>query len=246
MRNDPTILVIDTHQVFEFMHPTLQSRFPEGEIIHIPTHDEAVRFVRSNREADLIFLDWKHSGSGLIDAIRADLENHNTPLVIMTEAIRVGSIAEHFNHHDIYFLNKPFISVGILRVIDRVTHSIDQRRHQRLQPDRDYTIHICFENLCSADFDLIDISVEACLLRLPTEFSKNIHIYQHAHITIHLEGYHIELEGEVLRLCQDIEEQRDGSTIQLMLKFSRNSEARLEQLYSMVDELQLRWNAQAD
>ncbi|MBF0470935.1 MAG: response regulator [Gammaproteobacteria bacterium] len=241
MRKHPVVLVVDTKEVFDFMKPTLKEKLPGSKLVHIHSHDEAVAFVRSDKMADIIFLDWKMSGSSLIDAVRADLENHNTPLVIMTEATQIGPIRDYFHHHDLYFLNKPFIRIGVSKAIDRVLDSMERRRMERLHPDKEYEITVCFSEECTTTFQLVDISAEGCLLRGSTEYCQQINIYHQAQLTIDIEQYHVVLKGEVKRMCQDVPVPEDKSTMMVMIDFTDTQESHQQKLLELIDDMMFKW-----
>ncbi|MCK4710215.1 MAG: response regulator transcription factor, partial [Gammaproteobacteria bacterium] len=92
MKSSPVALVIDNQEVFEFIKPALSKTLNTTQIIHCKTHQDAMSYIASDQQADIIIADWTLTGYIFLESVRSDLENHNTPVIIMSEDTNIKKI----------------------------------------------------------------------------------------------------------------------------------------------------------
>ena len=240
MKSQPLILVVDDQQVFSFMEPMLNHLFDKPQLVHCSTTKDAMHFVDSDLYADFIFADWDMTGYQFMDSVRSDLENHNTPVVIMSEdttnkQIVLNSVASEAT----FFLAKPFLEKGLAKKMNKVMNAIERRRKNRIHPAMTVTLPVVFEGSHHASLPLVDISIDGCLLRAPIDICQQVSIYQKAMVSIKIDEFDIKAAGEVYRIGQDRPVPEDRNTVLLMIRFSDSEPD--QQIQELVDELGKRW-----
>lgn len=242
MKGELVILILDSKDVFDLMKPTLAKALKTSQFVHCSTHQEAMKFVYSDQRADIIFADWVLSGFTFIDEVRRDLENHNTPIIIMSEDVTNKKIIlNEVENRSTYFLSKPFLDKGLIKKITKVLKKQERRRTTRIQPQQNYFISVDCKQKGLFSWQLIDISISACLLRVPIEITRQISIYDKCLLGIGIDEFKIEVLAELVRIGHDGLSPEQQSTVLIMMKFIDTQSDHIEQLQNMLDELYHRW-----
>lgn len=241
MKSRPEILVIDDQEAFDMMQPVLNDLLDNPSLVHCRNRNEALDYVASNRFADFIFADWDLTGYAFMNSVRRDLENHNTPVIIMSEDTTNKKIAlNSLTREATFFLAKPFLPKGLIKKFDKAMKVVERRRKNRIHPPVPYRLPIAFDDGIRETLPLVDVSIDGCLFRAPIEFGQRIRIYQRASLSLRIDEFDIEADGEVYRIGHDrpIPEHRD--TILIMIKFT-GEERQQREIQELVDELAKRW-----
>ena len=235
-------MVVDSQEIFELMEPILAEFLHTSNIVHCSTHQQAMDYVFSDQRADLIFADWVLSGHQFVTGVRNDLENHNTPIIIMSEDVRIkGIVLDETENRTTFFLSKPFLSKGLTHRITEVLDLVERRRQSRLRPQKDYRIDIDFAGEGIHSLSLVDISIFGCLFRMPVELTKRLSIYQQGEIHLQIDDLKTEISGELCRMGYDKPVPEDRASVLMMMKFIDTRPEHEEQLQAMLDELYTRW-----
>ncbi len=241
MKKNPVVLIVDDQEVFDLIHPLLKKALNTTNLIHCNTHEDAMNYVASDQQADMIFADWALTRHIFIDGVRSDLENHNTPVVIMSEDSKIKNIAlNELESKSTFFLAKPFLKKGFLKKLNKVLDVMEHRRKQRLHPEKNYQLSIEFDDNQTVSLQLVDISIDGCLLRAHIDDSRRFNIYQQTTVQFKIDEFNLPLSGEVYRIGHDrpIPEARD--TVLIMIKFGE-SKTQYSALQEVIDELNQRW-----
>jgi CheY-like chemotaxis protein len=241
MKSRPVVLVVETQASFQYMQPMLERMLNQPRLVHCKTHQEAMSYVASDEYADYIFADWDLGGYRFLEAVRSDLENHNTPIIIMSEDTNNKQIVLNAaTSPGTFFLAKPFLEKGLVNKFEKALSAVERRRRNRINPFRAIVLAVLLEDGRQLDLQLVDISIDGCLFRMSLEMSKSLHVYQRARISLNIDEFAIEAWGEIYRIGHDrpIPDARDS--VLVMLKFvGPDDEER--QLIDLVDELARRW-----
>ena len=188
MKSNPVTLVIDSQEVFEFINPILNQTFKITHIIHCKTHQEAMSYIDSSLQVDMIIADWDLTGYIFIDSVRSDLESHNTPILLMSEDTAIKKIVlNNIESKATFFLAKPFLKKGFVKKLSKVLKLMEHRRKNRLHPEKIITQNIKITEKQSYSFPLVDISIDGCLLRVPIEESKHFSIYLETVLSLNID-----------------------------------------------------------
>ncbi len=242
MKDELVILILESKEMFDLMKPVLSKKLNTTRFIHCPTHQEAMTYMDSDQRADMVFADWAMADFSFIDKVRSDLENHNTPIIIMSEDVTNKKIVlNKTENKSTYFLSKPFLDKGLIKKVKKVLKHLERRRSTRIHPHGDYSILVKCKDETVFQLPLVDISISACLLRLPIELSRKITIYDKCNLEIEIDEFKIELLGELSRIGHDRPVPEDHSTVLIMVKFIETQPDRIEHFQDMLDRLYLRW-----
>ena len=241
MKSHPVTLFIDNKESFRVVKPMLKRILDKPRLIHCKTHKEAMKYIDSDQYADIIFADWSLTGYPFIRSVRGDLENHNTPVIIMSDDTKIKKIVlKDIDREATFFLAKPFLEKGLIKKFNKVSTVIERRRKNRIYPDCPVSLQIQFNKKQQYSLLLIDISIDGCLLRAPIEISRQISIYQYAQVSLAIDEFNIQVNGEVYRIGHDRTNPDNKDTVLVMIKFS-SSDQQDRGLQELVDELEKRW-----
>jgi CheY-like chemotaxis protein len=241
MKSRPVALVVETQEDFDYMQPMLERILIQPRLVHCKTHQEAMSYVASDEYADYIFADWDLGGYRFLEAVRADLENHNTPVIIMSEDTNNKQIVLNAaTSPGTFFLAKPFLEKGLANKFEKALAAVERRRKNRINPFSEILLPVAIEGGATLELQLVDISIDGCLFRMSLETSKTLHIYQQARISLNIEEFDLEAWGELYRIGHDrpVPETRDS--VLVMFKFI-GSDVQERELTDLVDELARRW-----
>ncbi len=242
MKAKLVILILESKNVFDLMQPALDKTLESTQFVHCSTHQEAMQYVYSDQRADLIFADWSLAGFSFIDEVRADLENHNTPIIIMSEDVTNKKIVlNEIENKSTYFLSKPFLDKGLIKKVTKVLKHRERRRSTRIHPHKDYSISFDCNDKGNFQTQLVDISISGCLLRLPIEMTRQISIYNQCVLNIVIDEFQLEIMGELIRIGHDRLLPEEKRSVLIMMKFIDTQADHVEKLQNMIDELNLRW-----
>lgn len=241
MRHEPVVMIVDEQELFDEMRLPLSRALSTSHIIHCPTLECAMEMVRSDLRADIIFADWLMTGSNFIDAVRSDLENHHTPIVMMTDSDLPQVINSAIQHGANAYLAKPFMQKALLNKVAEVTRMVERRRKRRIHPEASYTVGVTLGDASCITLQLIDFSIDSCLVRAPTNLCQQICIYQACHVNMKVEEFDVTMDAELFRVEHDAPLPPDRDTVLMMFRFTDNHDDRLEKLTDMLDELVARW-----
>lgn len=241
MKSRPVTVFIDSKKSFELVKPMLKRMLDRPRLIHCKTHKDAMKYIDSDQFADIIFADWDLTGYPFMHNVRDDLENHNTPVIIMSEDTTIKKITlKNLDREATFFLAKPFLEKGLKKKFNKVLKVIERRRKHRIFPASPVSVDIKFNDKQQYSLPLIDISLDACLVRAPLEESWRMSIYQHTRISFVLEEFNIEVSGEVYRIGHDRNNPVTKDTVLVMIKFD-NADQQDADFIEMIDELEKRW-----
>ncbi len=241
MKNNPAVLIIDDQDVFDLIKPLISKTLNTTQLIHCKNHEDAMSYIASDQQADIIFADWSLTRHSFMESVRSDLENHNTPVVIMSEDSKIKNIVlNEIESKSTFFLAKPFLKKGFIKKLTKVLDVMEHRRKVRLHPENTYLLNITLNDKQSIALPLVDISIDGCLLRVPLEVSRQFYIYQKAVVSINIEEFKTRIDGEIYRIGHDrpIPEKRDS--VLLMIKFNGSAKQN-DALQEVIDELGKRW-----
>ncbi|TNF95866.1 MAG: hypothetical protein EP297_11480 [Gammaproteobacteria bacterium] len=241
MKYQPVTLFIDSQEAFDYVKPMLKRIFDQPRLIHCDTHQKAMDFIDSDQYADIIFAEWDLTGEEFMDSVRHDLENHNTPVIIMSEdTTKKKVLLNSIDREATFFLAKPFLEKGLVKKYNKVLKNIERRRTNRIHPASPVSLQIKFNKKQQYSFPLVDISIDACLFRVPIKTSRKISIYQQAQVSLSVDELHMRANGEVYRIgqCRNNPEKKDAALV--MIKFNE-SEQHNREIHEVLDELGKRW-----
>jgi DNA-binding response OmpR family regulator len=241
MRHEPYLLIIDNREIYDAMAPVLSRHLGTTHLIHCDNYNSALEIIKSDLRLDLIFADWQLTGAEFIDAVRADLENHNTPLIVLSGEDNRLVEEVVLRHGATDWLTKPFLNKALTHKIDTIFASRERRRRSRIHPERRYPLQVNFANGTQIELDLLDFSFEACLGRGPAVLCQQICIYEEATMRLNVEEFDVTLDGCVERIERDPAAELTKDKILIMLRFRDSHEDRLDKLRDMLDELVARW-----
>ena len=239
MKHEPVILIVDSKEVFDEMMPVISEELRTTHILHVDSRAAAESIIDSQIRFDIIFVDWQMAGARFVELVRHDKKNRCTPLVVMSELDTDVVIATATRHGANGFLAKPFLTKGLISKIDLVVAKQDRRRQNRLCPNRPINITVDAERAGSIEGLLIDFSFNHCHLRLDKSFNQSMIIGDRAMVYLHIDGFKVDLESELVRVERD-REQADEK-IRVLYEFSDLHEARIEKLGEMLDEYRSQW-----
>ena len=240
MKNNPSILIIDDQEIFEFISPLLNKSLVSPHITHCKTNREALGYIASGLQADIIIANWDLTGHGFLENLRRDLENHNTPIIIMSEDTQNKKIIlNSLNRKVTFFLAKPFLKKGFNKKLAKVLSLMEQRRKNRLRPNQNYKLKVALSDKQYISLLLVDISIDGCLFRASIETSKLFSIYQKTVITLNINEFNLQQKGEVFRIGHDIPIPEKHDSVLIMIKFSDSQQN--SELQEAIDELGKRW-----
>lgn len=241
MKNNPAVLIVDNQEVYNLIQPLLSKTLNSTKFIHCKTHQEAMSYVASDQQADIIFADWSLTRHSFIDNVRSDLENHNTPVVIMSEDSKIKKIVlNEIESKSTFFLAKPFLKKGFLKKLNKVLDLMEHRRKNRLHPDKTYLLDIKLDNKQSLPLQLVDISIDGCLLRAKIDVSRKFTIYQETVVSLKIDEFNILINGEVYRIGHDRPIPEKHDSVLIMIKFNGSNQQN-DALQEVIDELNQRW-----
>lgn len=241
MRHEPVVLVVDNEEVFRLMKPVLSKEMYTPHIIHASDFKAGLDFVNSDQRADIIFADWNSTGPKFIDAVRKDHENHNTPVIMMTSSDNEHVINDALRHGANSHLAKPFLNKAVVNKIREVTSLVERRRKRRIHPDCSYMVNTAIDELLPAQFQLIDFSIQCCLIRVPIEIGNKIRIHQSGTINLNIEEFDVTMDVEIFRIEADMDPSPTRESLLVMFRFTETHEDRLRKMHDMLDELRARW-----
>jgi len=241
MKSCPVTLLIDCQDDFDIIKPMLEKALDRPRIIHCKTHQDAMDYIDSDEYADIIFAEWELTGYPFIDSVRRDLENHNTPVVIMSKDIALKKIVlKSIDREATFFLAKPFLEKGLVNEFNRILKDTDRRRKNRIHPVSPVFLQIQFNEKQQYSLPLVDISIDGCLLRTPVETSWHFSVYQHVQVYLNIDEFNMQLHGEVYRIGHDRAFLDSKDNVLILIKFS-NSDQQDMKVQEMVDDLGKRW-----
>ena len=242
MKQHPVILVVDESEVFELMKPVLLREFYEPRLIHYADKKQAMDYILSDKRADLIFVDWDMVEEDFFNLVRTDLENHNTPVIIMTECVNDTVISSALKYGITQHLAKPFLDKALIQSINQIMSFQEGRRKRRLHPDHSESIRVTFESLDSELLNIIDISCDGCLVRVSNDIARHAFIYHIAQIDFKLYQFDFQLKAQVWRIGHDYPLTEEQDHVLVMLKFIETDDSDIDQLNLLLDELQSQWH----
>ena len=246
MKPNPTTLYVDDKENFDFVKPMLEQMLGEPEIIHCQTHREAMDYIESDEYADIIFADWDLTGYKFMDSVRHDPENHNTPVIIMSEDTTIQHIVlNKIDRAGTYFLPKPFLERGLVTTYDQVLRGIERRRKFRIKPVCDIFLEVQFNGYLKRTLPLVDFSIDGCLLRAPVDISHEIKIYDDAHVWLKIDEFDMQIDGEVFRIGADLTYPESKESALIMVSFDPTKKDSRE-FIDLVDDLGKRWMSAAE
>jgi DNA-binding response OmpR family regulator len=223
------------------MKPMLERMLDRPRVIHCQTYEQAMDYIDSDQYADIIFADWDLTGYPFIDSVRRDLENHNTPVMIMSEDTAIKSIVlKSIDREATFFLAKPFLEKGLVKKFGKALRDIERRRKNRIHPVSPVSLEIQFDNNQQQALPLVDISIDGCLFRAPIGTSRQLSIYQAVQVSLAIDEFNLEVHGEIYRIGHDRINPDKKDTVLVMIKFSSTDQQDRE-LQELVDELGKRW-----
>jgi len=241
MKSNPVTLFVDNQESFDMVKPMLENILDKPRLIHCKTHKDAMKYIDSDQFADIIFADWDLTGYPFMHSVRDDLENHNTPVIIMSEDTKIKKITlKNLDREATFFLAKPFLEKGLKKKFKKVSKVIERRRKNRIYPTSPVLVKVKFSDKQKYSLPLVDISLDACLLRVPLEDSWRMSIYQNTRISFALEEFNLKVNGEVYRIGHDRANPDSKDTVLVMFKFA-NSDQQDKDFIEMIDELEKRW-----
>ena len=236
------ILIVDSENVFDLMRPALEKELRSTQFIHCTSHQQAMDYVHSDQRASIIFADWSLTGFTFVDEVRSDVENHNTPVIIMSEDVTKKQIVlNEIENKSTYFLSKPFLDKGLIKKLNKVLAQRERRRSTRVHPNKGYSVEFDIKNKGSFQSELVDISISACLLRLPVEVTRKIGIYDQCLLDINIDEFTVKITAELVRIGHDELKQGDKTSVLVVMKFIDTQLEHVTKLQLMIDELGLRW-----
>lgn len=241
MKPEPVILVVDTHEVFHLMQPMLNHTLDRPQLVHCSDYADAMHYVASNKYADFIFADWELTGYAFMSSVRSDPENHNTPVIIMSEDRNNKRIVlDTITSEATFFLAKPFLEKGLSKKIAKAQQVLERRRRKRLHPPTRLALKVVFDNQPAASLQLVDISLDGCLLRAPLDFAAGLKIYQHAMVLLEVDEFDVRSSGAIVRIGADRPLPVNRDSVLILLRFDGENLQRRE-LVDLIDELGKRW-----
>lgn len=241
MKSNPVTLVVDNQEVFKIMKPMLKRLLGKPRFVHCKTRKDAMGFIDSDQYADIIFADWDLTGYPFMNSVRRDLENHNTPVIIMSDDTKIKKIVlKHIDREATFFLAKPFLEKGLVKKFSKVSKDIERRRKNRICPNCSLLLQVQFNEKQQYSLPLVDISIDGCLFRVPLEDSWRMSIYQQVLVSLDIDEFNMAVHGEVYRIGHDRVVPDNKDSVLVMIKFS-NSEQQGRELQELVDELGKRW-----
>jgi len=241
MRKEPIVAIVGNNEMFEMMASALRIYLNTSHVIQLVNQSVALEFIHSNERADMIFVDWDIAGPHFIDAVRKDDENHNTPIIIMSDARDLEWIKKSVRQHTFFTLAKPFLEKGLIHCTDEVLESMEHRRRKRVHPDQQFMTTVIFEGIEPVSIQLVDISIDGVLLRASTEFSQQLFVYNQAEIDLVINVYQLSLNGRIYRIGHDRPVPKALDTVLIMIKFLENAEESMLVLQDILDDIQVRW-----
>ncbi len=241
MKHEPTVLIVDSREIFDAMTGPLSRELGTTHLIHCDNLKAALDVIESDVKLDLIFADWELAGPEFIDAVRHDPENRYTPLVVMSnresdtliaQAIRLGA-----NDH----IGKPFLEKGLLHVVRRVTHRQERRRQRRLHPDGDYRVTVERPGRDDLVLHLVDFSLECIQTQAKRGLCRHICVGDDGRIHLDIGDYHIALDARLIRVEEDPDPTAPDDSVLLTFRLTENHEQRTEKLADLLDEYADRW-----
>jgi CheY-like chemotaxis protein len=241
MRSNPTALFIDSQTNFNIVQPMLAKILDEPRVIHCTTHKEAMDYIHSEEYADIIFADWDLTGYRFMDSVRSDPENHNTPVIIMSEDTTIQTIVlNKINREATFFLPKPFLEKGLTVTFSQVLKGIERRRKDRINPPSELFLKIQLDSVREYTFPLVNISLDGCLFRVPVEASHDIRIYEPVLVYLSIEEFDVQVHGEIYRIGPDLTYPEIKETVLIMVMFNALAQETREVL-ELIDDLGKRW-----
>ncbi len=236
------ILIVDSKNIFDLMRPVLEKQLCSAQFIHCTSHQQAMDFVHSDQRAHLIFADWSLTGFTFVDEVRSDEENHNTPVIIMSEDVTKKQIVlNEIENKSTYFLSKPFLDKGLIKKLNKVLAQRERRRSTRIHPGKSYAVEFNIKDKGSFQSQLVDISITACLLRLPIENTREIGIYEQCLLDINIDEFTIKVMAELVRIGHDELRPGNKKSVLVVMNFIDTQLEHVTKLQLMIDELGLRW-----
>jgi len=243
MKQNPLIVVIDQKDIFEAMRPVLLREFYQPELVHYSTKKEAVDFVHSDVKADIMFVDWHLvNEESFFFKVREDIENHNTPVVIMTEGDHDFIFNNAIKYGITQQMTKPFLDKALLKQINKITSFQEGRRKRRIHPGKQQLIQVKFNGQEEKQLPLIDLSSEGCLLRVSTKLAQKAFIYHQAKINLNIPSYDITIDSEVSRIGHNYPHVDEQDSVLMMLKFRPLDDEEQGKLNDLLDDLQTEWS----
>jgi DNA-binding response OmpR family regulator len=243
MKSNPVTLFIDNKESFGVVRPMLNRMLEKPRLIHCKTLKEAMKYIDSDQYADIIFADWSLTGYPFMRSVRRDLENHNTPVIIMSDDTKIKKIVlKNIDQEATFFLAKPFLEKGLVKKFNKILNIIERRRKNRIYPDYPISLPVQFYKKQQYSLLLIDLSIDGCLFRVPIETSRQISIYQSTQVSLAIDEFNIQVNGEVYRIGHDRTNPDNKDTVLVMIKFS-SSDQQNRGLQELVDELEKRWHS---
>lgn len=241
MKSQPVTLLVDNQETLDYMQPMLEEILDQPRLIHCASRDEAMRYIDSHEYADVILADWELTGYKFIDRVRRDIENHNTPIIIMSEDTTIKKIVlKEIDREATFFLTKPFLEKGLKKKFNKVLNSIERRRKNRVHPASPVALEVEFGSGQVYTLALVDISIDGCLFRIPLETSRELSVYQPADVRLAIDEFDIKVNGEVYRLGHDRARPDTKDTVLAMIKLSQ-PDRQSRALEELMDELGRRW-----
>jgi len=241
MKSQPVTLIVDSQETSDYMKPMLEKMLDRPRVIHCKSHKDAMNYIDSDQFADIIFADWDLTGYPFMHSVRRDLENHNTPVVIMSDDTKIKKIVlKNIDREATFFLAKPFLEKGLVKKFNKVLNTIERRRKNRVYPSCLVSLQVQFSEDQQYSLPLIDISIDGCLFQAPIEISRQISIYQNTQVSLNIDEFNMQIHGEVYRIGHDRGNPENKDTVLIMIKFS-NSDQQGREFQELVDELDKRW-----
>jgi response regulator RpfG family c-di-GMP phosphodiesterase len=241
MKSQPVTLFIDSQKEFDYTKPMLERILDKPRLIHFKKHKDAMEFIDSDQYADIIFADWDLTGHAFMNSVRRDLENHNTPVIIMSEdTTKKKAILKSVDREATFFLSKPYLEKGLLKKYNKVLQHIERRRKDRIHPKAPLMVQIKFSDSQQYSLPLVDLSIDGCLCRTPIEVSRQISIYQEAEVNLSTGEFNMLTHGHVYRIGQCRSDPNNKKMVLVMIKFSETDQED-RQIQETLDELGKRW-----
>jgi CheY-like chemotaxis protein len=241
MNHEPVVIIVDELEIYNEIRLPLSRALNSSHIMHCPDRESAMEMVRSDLKADLIFAAWEMTGPSFIDEVRKDLENHHTPIVMMTDSDLPQVVSSALQHGANAYLAKPFMEKALLKKVAEVLRMVERRRKKRIHPEKLYPIEITFDNDKTASLQLVDFSLDCCLVRASSQLCSEICIYQECMVRMRVEEFDVSLDADLFRVEHDVPLPPQRDTVLMMFRFTDNHTDRLEKLNDMLDELRARW-----
>lgn len=238
MKSSPSTLFIDSMESYEMVRPMLERTLDQPRITHCMTHKDALEYIESDQYADIIFADWHLTGRKFMDSVRRDPENHNTPVIIMSENMAIQHSV--LDRDSTFFLAKPFLEKGLTITFNQVMKRIERRRKNRIHPSSELYLDIRMSTLKQYTFPLVDISIDGCFLRVPIKNSHEMKIFESTVVYLSIDEYSIEVQGEIFRISPDFSYPEIKETVLVMIMFNTSAQETRE-LQELIDDLGKRW-----